>query len=36
MNRFVDVRGREAYSNYIDELKREARIVKPEERRKPS
>jgi parvulin-like peptidyl-prolyl isomerase len=36
MNRLVDVRGREAYSHYIDELKREARIVKPEERRKPS
>jgi parvulin-like peptidyl-prolyl isomerase len=36
MNRLVDMRGREAYSHYIDELKREARIVKPEERRKPS
>jgi peptidyl-prolyl cis-trans isomerase C len=36
MNRLVDMRGREAYNHYIDELKREARIVKPEERRKPS
>lgn len=36
MNRLVDMRSREAYSNYLGELKREARIVKPEERRKPS
>jgi len=36
MNRLVDMRGREAYSHYVDELKREAKIVKPEERRKPS
>ena len=36
MNRLVDMRGREAYSHYIEELKREARIVKPDERRKPS
>jgi parvulin-like peptidyl-prolyl isomerase len=36
MNRLVDMRSREAYSHYLGELKREARIVKPEERRKPS
>jgi len=36
MNRLVEIRGREAYSHYIDELKREAKIVKPDERRKPS
>lgn len=36
MNRLVDMRRREAYSNYLGELKREAKIVKPEERRKPS
>jgi parvulin-like peptidyl-prolyl isomerase len=35
-NRLVDMRNKEAYSNYLGELKREARIVKPEERRKPS
>jgi parvulin-like peptidyl-prolyl isomerase len=36
MNRLVEMRTREAYGNYLGELKREARIVKPEERRKPS
>jgi hypothetical protein len=36
MNRLQDLRIMEAYDHYVEQLKREARIVKPEERRKPS